>query len=52
MFDNMERFSNPKRKHTDIGMLSPVDVEPRQQKLNQTGAQETRGGSIPPGTSA
>jgi hypothetical protein len=27
----------PKRKHTNNGMLSPVDFEIRQQKLNEAG---------------
>jgi putative transposase len=30
-------FYNPKRKHTNNGMLSPVDFETRQQKLNKAG---------------
>jgi hypothetical protein len=30
-------FGNPKRKHTNNGMLSPVDFEIRQQKLNEAG---------------
>ncbi|VVT18497.1 transposase (fragment) [Roseovarius sp. EC-SD190] len=30
-------FYNPKRKHTNNGMLSPVDFETRQQKLNEAG---------------
>ncbi|WP_341860925.1 transposase [Gymnodinialimonas sp. 57CJ19] len=29
--------SNPKRKHTNNGMLSPVDFERRQQKLREAG---------------
>jgi putative transposase len=28
---------NPKRKHTNNGMLSPVDFETRQLKLNDAG---------------
>jgi len=28
---------NPKRKHTNNGMLSPVAFEARQQKLNEAG---------------
>jgi putative transposase len=35
VFDYIEMFYNPKRKHTNNGMLSPVDFEDRQQKLNQ-----------------
>lgn len=35
--DYIEIFYNPKRKHTNNGMLSPVDFETRQQKLNEAG---------------
>jgi hypothetical protein len=42
----IETFYNPKRKHTNNGMLSPVDFEIRQQKRNEAGVQETRGYSI------
>ena len=35
VFEYIELFYNPKRKHTNNGMLSPVDFETRQQKLNQ-----------------
>lgn len=37
VFEYIELFYNPKRKHTNNGMLSPVDFESRQQKLNQAG---------------
>ena len=37
VFDYIEMFYNPKRKHTNNGMLSPVDFENRQHKLNQAG---------------
>jgi putative transposase len=37
VFEYIEMFYNPKRKHTNNGMLSPVDFEIRQQKLNQAG---------------
>ena len=30
-------FYNTKHKHTNNGMLSPVDFETRQQKLNEAG---------------
>jgi hypothetical protein len=30
-------FNNPKRKQTNIAMLSPVDFETRPQKLNEEG---------------
>jgi putative transposase len=30
VFDYIEMFYNPKRKHTNNGMLSPVDFETRQ----------------------
>ena len=34
VFDYIEMFYNPKRKHTNNGMLSPVDFENRQHNLN------------------
>ena len=37
VFEYIEMFYNPKRKHTNNGMLSPVDFEIRQQKLNKAG---------------
>lgn len=37
VFEYIEMFYNPKRKHTKNGMLSPVEFEARQQKLNQKG---------------
>ena len=37
VFEYIEMFHNPKRKHTNIGMLSPVDFEIRQRKLNEAG---------------
>ena len=37
VFDYIEMFYNPKRKHTNNGMLSPVDFETRQQKPNEAG---------------
>ncbi|WP_233155284.1 hypothetical protein, partial [Sedimentitalea arenosa] len=39
----IEMFYNPKRKHANNGMLSPVDFEIRQQKPNQARVKETRG---------
>ncbi len=36
VFDYIEMFYNPKRKHTSNGMLSPVDYE-RQQEMNKQG---------------
>jgi len=33
LFEYIELFYNPKRKHTNNGMLSPVDFEIRQRKL-------------------
>ena len=36
VFDYIEMFYNPKRKHTNNGMLLPVDFENRQQK-NESG---------------
>ncbi len=37
VFEYIELFYNPKRWHTNNGMLSPVDFEIRQQKLNEAG---------------
>lgn len=37
VFEYIEMFHNPKRKHTNNGMLSPFDFENRQQKLNEAG---------------
>jgi putative transposase len=37
VFDYIELFYNPKRKHTNNGMLSPVDFEERQLKLEKAG---------------
>jgi len=36
VFDYIEMFYNPKRKHARNGMLSPVEFE-RQQKMKQEG---------------
>ncbi len=37
MFEYIEMVCNPKRTHTNNGMLSPVDFEVRQQKLKEAG---------------
>lgn len=37
LFEYIELFYNPKRKHTTNGMLSPVDFEARQRKLTKAG---------------
>lgn len=37
VFDYIEMFYNPKRKHTNNGMLSPVDYEMKQKKMNEAG---------------
>lgn len=37
VFEYIEMFYNPKRKHTNNGMLSPVDFEERQLDLNKAG---------------
>jgi hypothetical protein len=37
VFEYIELFYNPKRKHTNNGMLSPVDFEQRQLKLEKAG---------------
>ena len=35
VFEYIEMVYNPKRKHTNNGMLSPIDFEIKQRKLNQ-----------------
>ena len=37
VFHDTEMFYNPKRKHTNYDMLSPVDFKTRQQKLKKAG---------------
>ena len=37
VFDYIEMFYNPTRKHTNNGMLSPVDYEFKQQRMNTAG---------------
>lgn len=37
VFDYIEVFYNPTRKHTNHGMLSPVDHETEQKKMNEAG---------------
>ena len=37
VFEYIELFYNPKRKHTNNGMLSPVDFEITRQKLTEAG---------------
>ena len=34
VFEYIDMFYNPKRKHTNNGMLSPIDFENRQNKIN------------------
>ena len=38
-------FYNPTREHTDNGMLSPIDYETDQKKMNKASIYETRGTS-------
>jgi len=45
VFDYIEIFYNPTRKHTNNGMLSPVDYEIKQRKMNKAGVKEMRGTS-------
>jgi len=45
VFDYIEMFYNPKRKHANNGLLSPADFE-MQQKLKPLGVQEMRGYSL------
>ena len=49
VFDYIEMFYNPKRKHVRNGMLSPVEFE-RRQKMKAEGVRKTRGYSKPQGT--
>jgi putative transposase len=42
VFDYIEMFYNPIRKHANNGLLSPVQFE-RQQKLKPQGVKKTRG---------
>ena len=37
VFNYIEMFYNPTRKHTNNGRLSPVDYEMKQQKMNEAG---------------
>jgi len=37
VFDYIEMFYNPTRKHTNNGMLSPADYEMKQQRMNEAG---------------
>lgn len=37
VFEYIEMFNNPKCKHTNNGMLSPVDFEMGRQNLNEEG---------------
>ena len=37
VFDYIEMFYNPTRKHTNNGMLSLVDYEIQQKKMNEAG---------------
>ena len=46
LFEYTEPFYNPTRKHRNNGMLSAVDFEIRQRKLNEAGVEETWGTSV------
>ena len=37
VFDYIEMFYSPTRKHTNNGMLSPVDYQIKQQRMNTAG---------------
>jgi putative transposase len=37
VFDYIEMFYNPTRKHTNNGMLSPVDYEMKQHRMKKAG---------------
>ncbi|KEO55563.1 hypothetical protein DT23_06210 [Thioclava indica] len=45
VFDYIEMFYNPKRKHARNRMLSPVEFE-QQRKLSPEGVYESRGYSV------
>jgi putative transposase len=45
VFDCIETTYNPKRKHSNTGILSPVGFETWQRKLNAAGVREARGTS-------
>lgn len=45
VFEYINMFRNPRRKHKNNAMPPPVTFEIRQQKLNEAGGQETRGTS-------
>lgn len=47
VFDYIEMFCDPTRKHARNGMLSPIEFE-RQHKAKAEGAWKTRGGSDHP----
>jgi len=42
VFDYIEMFYKPIRKHTNSRMLSPVDYETEQRKINEAGFEKTR----------
>ena len=42
VFDYIEMFCIPTRKHINNGMLSPIDYKMKQQKMNEADAWETR----------
>ena len=45
VFEYIKLFYSPKRRHTNNGMLSPVEFKERQRKLKKAGVQKTRGTS-------
>ena len=45
-FEYIEQFHNPNRRHTNKGMLSPVDFEIRPLNTKLAGVWETRGTSV------
>ncbi len=48
VFDAIEMFQNPTRKHTNNCMLSPLDYETRQRSPRNAGVYATRGTSVQP----
>lgn len=47
VFEYIEMFCCPTRRHTNNGMPSPVDFEEEQLNLDKAGVWETRGSSRP-----
>lgn len=46
VFDYIEMFYNPNRKHTNNGIQSPIDYEIKQRKMSEAGVYRSRGTSV------